>query len=230
MVKPADVIVINDLWVRDPSAQKWIELPRRSLEALREPLEEGWITISRSEATIRFPSVFLLIAAMNPCPCGYSLHPRRVCHCSPERIRRYLEKVSGPLLDRIDVRLEIQAADTAEMLATAPQPGGDTHSFLELVETARSFQDQQGRSTSNRYLEWSDRQGWAPLARAAERLLYSTATQFNLSTRGLTRVLRLARTIADTEGSTLIEERYLLEALEYRCPGGGEGVWEMMGV
>ncbi len=192
------------------------EFQRRALEALREPLEEGSITISRASATLCFPASFLLVAAMNPCPCGFHRHPRVPCHCPPERIRRYMEKISGPLLDRIDVRLQVRSPASEELLAGRSHDGGDTRSLAALVRQTLAFQANSGRRVPNRALEWADRRGWAPLTKRAERLLNATAADLALTGRGLTRVLRLARTIADASQVETIDERHLLEALEYR--------------
>ncbi|MFN0058254.1 MAG: YifB family Mg chelatase-like AAA ATPase [Planctomycetota bacterium] len=206
------------------------EFQRRSLEALREPLEEGQITISRAAGSLRFPASFLLVAAMNPCPCGYYMHPRRRCGCLGERIRRYLEKVSGPLLDRIDLRIEVAAPSSGEMLAAAGarDPIGSA-ALRAIVDRAVEFRRREGRPQPNRFLEWTTRREWAPMATTAERLLARSATELDLSTRGLTRVLRLARTIADTEAERSIADRHLHEALEYRTPRGGAGMFSTLG-
>lgn len=205
------------------------EYPRTALEALREPLEEGEITVSRSQASLRFPAAFLLVAAMNPCPCGYYLHPRRRCTCLPDRVRRYLERVSGPLLDRIDLRLEVQSPTTASLLDESPRSDRSTADMRAQVERTLSFRRERGQDTPNRELPWADRSSWAPLDRPARRLLESAAVETDLSTRGLTRVLRLARTIADADQSESLGERHILAAFELRCPRGGEGMFELLG-
>ncbi|MFQ5654030.1 MAG: YifB family Mg chelatase-like AAA ATPase [Planctomycetota bacterium] len=205
------------------------EFPRRSLEALREPMEEGRISICRARCSLTFPAAFLLVAAMNPCPCGYALHPRRSCHCSAERIRRYLEGVSGPLLDRIDIRLEVQSVEGSTLLSARPGKAEGSAALRGLVERAIRYRAFTGRRGPNSRLTWSDRRGWAPLSAAAEGLLAASAGDLDLSTRGLTRVLRVARTIADAESSGSLEERHLLEALEYRSPRSGEGFFSLLG-
>lgn len=200
------------------------EFPRASLEALREPLEGGQITIARARATLTFPASFLLVAAMNPCPCGHAMSRKRVCECRPNRIRGYVEKVSGPLLDRIDMRLEVQSVPGAELLAAGSRRrdnGGGTVELRRAVTAANQFRVQQGRRTVNCALEWRDRDTWAPLTSTAGRLLRDTADELDLSTRSLTRVLRLARTVADLEPQEELDERHILEALEYHSPRGG---------
>jgi len=198
------------------------EFPRRCLEALREPLEEGRITIARSGATLTFPARFILIAAMNPCPCGYATHPTRRCRCSAERIHRYLEGLSGPLLDRIDVRLAVEGMAGETLLGARPG-SDDTPALREAVAGATAFRRSRGQAFPNRALDWESRSRWAPLSRGAERLLLENARELELSTRGITRVLRLARTCADLGECRTVEERHLLEALEHRAPRGGHG-------
>lgn len=198
------------------------EFPRRSLEALREPLEEGAITISRAKSSLTFPATFLLVAAMNPCPCGNHRSTRRGCHCSRERVRRYQERISGPLLDRIDLRIEVQSATGADLLAWRPQAQRPTSSaqLRSVVETATNFRRSEQRLAS-RFLMWSDRERWAPLRSEARKLLKETVDELELSTRAITRVLRLARTVADAEAVHELAERHLLEALDLHSPRGG---------
>ncbi len=205
------------------------EFSRRSLEALREPLEEGTITISRSQASLRFPASFFLVAAMNPCPCGYYSHPRRQCQCSTAAVRSYLERVSGPLLDRIDIRLEVQSTSSSDMLLKLQGSHTSTEQLSQLVNRATAFRLEDNRPRPNSTLEWSNREEWAPLSANARRLLIDTASERDLSSRGLTRVLRLARTIADAEESQGLEERHLFESLEYRSPRGGDGMFALLG-
>lgn len=199
------------------------EFPRRSLEALREPLEEGAITIARSRASLRFPAAFLLVAAMNPCPCGHFMTGRDTCRCQPERVRRYLEKVSGPLLDRIDLRIEVRSTSGADLLRPPQSTPLDTASLRELVNRATKYRLEQGRSTWNRDLEWKDREVWAPLARSAETLLRETAQDLQMSTRSLTRVLRMARTLGDVEGVATLGDHHLMAALDLHTPASRRG-------
>lgn len=205
------------------------EYPRAALEALREPLEEGEITVSRSQASLRFPARFLLVAAMNPCPCGYYLHPKRRCGCSPERVRRYLERVSGPLLDRIDVRLEVQSPSSSLLLRDSTGGDRSTEEMAEVVQRTIRFARTRGQSGLNRQLQWAHREQWAPLTKGARQFLERAAEEMDLSTRGLTRVLRLARTVADAEETNTISDRHLYTALDLRCPRNGEGMLELLG-
>lgn len=198
------------------------EYPRRCLEALREPLEEGRIVIARSAATLTFPARFLLVAAMNPCPCGFATHPTRRCRCSAERIHRYLDGLSGPLLDRIDLRLSVEGL-AGESLLAARREKDDTPALRRAVHTAIEFRRERGQPVPNRALDWDSRERWAPLSDRARDLLLDNSRDLELSTRGITRVLRIARTVADLEASPVLEERHLLEALSHRAPRGGEG-------
>ena len=198
------------------------EFPKRCLEALREPLEEGQITIARSGASLTFPARFLMVAAMNPCPCGYATHPRKRCRCGAERIARYLDGLSGPLLDRIDLRLAVEGMSGESLLAARPERD-ETPELCRSVATALACRQARQQPFPNRALDWESRSRWAPLSAGAEGLLSRSARELDLSTRGMTRVLRVGRTCADFEGSEKLEERHLLEALEYRAPRGGHG-------
>ncbi len=198
------------------------EFSRRCLEALREPVEEGEIAIARSSGTLVFPARFILIAAMNPCPCGYATHPTRRCRCSADRIHRYLDGLSGPLLDRIDVRLAVEGLQ-GETLLRSGAVEDDTAALRAAVARATEFRRARGQSVPNRALTWESREKWAPLSDGSRRLLIGSARDLELSTRGITRVLRLGRTCADLEESETLEERHLLEALQVRAPRGGAG-------
>ena len=210
---------------------EFAEYPRRALEALREPLEEGNVTVSRARGSCTFPARFTLVAAMNPCPCGHYRNPRRSCHCTAEQVRRYLAKISGPLLDRLDLRLEVRPPASSDLLRGGG--GSDarrtTAELRELVERAAAHRERHGRAGSNRSLEWKERDRWAPLTPAALELLAHTADERDLSTRALTRVLRMTRTIGDVQGEEELREAHVLEALEYHTPGGGAGFYTWLG-
>ena len=201
------------------------EFPRRSLEALREPLEEGQIRIARARFSLTFPAAIRLVAAMNPCPCGYHGHPRRPCHCSADRIQRYLTRISGPLLDRIDLRLEAPAPSPHELFTapSRPAPDGD---LRELMQRTRAFGERRGAPRGP--LRWADREHWALLDRAATGVLKKMAEECDLSPRALTRLLRVARTIADADERERIAPRHLLEARELHTPRRG-GFLSMLG-
>ncbi|MCX5592460.1 YifB family Mg chelatase-like AAA ATPase [Alcaligenes endophyticus] len=188
------------------------EFERRALEALREPLEAGVVCIARASGRVEFPAHFQLIAAMNPCPCGWSGHKHRTCRCTPERKQRYQQKISGPILDRID--MQIFLSDTPEQWESAPQ--GEPSAIIRVrVEKARARQlERQGRL--NAALGASGLAVYAQVDAAAEQLLGQAMRRWQWSGRVRHRVLRLARTLADLHESELIQVAHLSEAMSYR--------------
>lgn len=192
------------------------EYPRAALEALREPLEAGRITISRAARQATFPARFQLVAAMNPCPCGWLgafAASGRDCRCTPDAIARYQGKLSGPLLDRIDLQVEVPAVKPAAMLA-APE-GDDSATVSARVAAARRRQAAR-QGCENAALEGAALVEHVALDAAAERLLQSAAERLGWSGRRLHRALRVARTLADLEGSRKIASAHVAEALQYR--------------
>ena len=190
------------------------EFPRAALEALREPLETGQITISRAARQAQFPARFQLVAAMNPCPCGWlgaAASLGRDCRCSPQAIDRYQGRLSGPLLDRIDLQVEVLATPASELMAL-PQ-GEDSATVAHRVSQARQIQWRRQSSTNAR-LGAGELDRHCALDDAATRLLRSAAEQFGWSGRRLHRCLKVARTIADLAGSTLIGSPHIAEALQ----------------
>jgi magnesium chelatase family protein len=191
------------------------EFDRKVLESLREPLERGEIHIARATRQATFPARFQLIAAMNPCPCGWQGHPNGRCHCTPEQIRRYRGRLSGPILDRLDLLIEVPALST-DILA---QVGGgeDSASVRERVEAAMTRQSQR-QGCANARLGPGDTEQYANASPEAICLLRQAAERLSLSARSWHRVLKVARTIADLAGSARIEKPHLAEALQYRRP------------
>jgi magnesium chelatase family protein len=189
------------------------EFDRDVLEALREPLETGRVSISRAARQAHFPARFQLVAAMNPCPCGHCGDRSGRCRCTPERIARYRGRISGPLADRIDIKLEVPAPRETELVA--PVAGESSNSIRSRVEKARHLQtERQGKPNAllgtkeiDRHCE-TDREGDQLLRHALARLL--------LSARGYHRVLRVARTIGDLAGKTSITAEHIAEAIQYR--------------
>lgn len=189
------------------------EFDRRVLEALREPLEQGQIAIARASRRCCFPSRFQLIAAMNPCPCGYQGHPSGKCHCSPEQIQRYRSKISGPLLDRIDLMFEmpvIPASQLTQMLASEASAV-----VAERVKVARDCQLER-QHCLNSQLSVPELQRHAELVAAPLALLNTAIDRLGLSARAGHRVWRVARTLADLAGAERIETGHLAEAMSYR--------------
>ena len=195
------------------------ELPewsRAALEVLREPLESGRITISRAGRSAEFPARFQLVAAMNPCPCGYAGDPSARCRCTPDMVARYWGRLSGPLLDRIDLHLAMARLPPAQLRADAP-PGEASARVRERVDAARQRQHARGTGL-NAHLPPAALGACCALADAEQALLEQAAERLQLTARSLHRVLRVARTIADLDGSTDIGRPHLAEALGFRAP------------
>lgn len=193
------------------------EFPRHVLEVMRQPLEDGTITVSRASATYQFPAQFLLVAAQNPCPCGYDGDPSNTCSCSPSQINRYRTKISGPLLDRIDLIVEVAKTERKALFET--QTEEDTKTVAKRVKTAREI---QARRFTNSYCSCNHEMDnklvkeFCKLDAEIEELASKAYSHFNLSARSYMRVLKVARTIADLDGSKDIRKSHFTEALQYR--------------
>ena len=193
------------------------EFNRRTLEVLRQPLEDGTVTISRALNSTTFPADFMLIAAFNPCPCGYRNDPRRDCHCSIPQIERYMGKISGPLLDRIDIHIEVPAVPFKEL--SADRGGTSSGDMREQVVTARAHQAQRFTGSRTRYnAQMSSRQirTFCKLTEDCQNLLKDSVNNLGLSARAHDKVLRVARTIADLDNSPEITAGHINEAINYR--------------
>ncbi|CRM90419.1 Competence protein ComM [Pseudomonas sp. 22 E 5] len=189
------------------------EFDRKVLEVLREPLESGHIVISRARDRVSFPARFQLVAAMNPCPCGYLGEPSGRCRCTPEQIQRYRNKLSGPLLDRIDLHLTVAREATA--LNPLPQDGDNTATASTEVAEARERQ-QKRQGCANAFLDLPGLRKHCQLAKADESWLESACERLTLSLRAAHRLLKVARTLADLERVENIARHHLQEALQYR--------------
>lgn len=189
------------------------EFERRVLEVLREPMETGEIAISRAARQVRFPARFQVVAAMNPCPCGYHGHPSIECQCTPQQVLRYRARISGPLLDRFDLHVEVPVQG-GEVLMQSGSAGESSAVVAERVNLARSRQTRRGganASLAGRHLERA-----CALDTEGQRLLTGAMDRLGLSARALHRILRVARTLADLEGSGPVGQGHLVEALGYR--------------
>jgi magnesium chelatase family protein len=194
------------------------EFRRSTLETLRQPLESGQVVISRAAGTMTFPCRFMLAAAMNPCPCGYLGDRRRSCTCSPAQIARYRQKISGPLLDRFDLLMEVPAVDPA-LLASAPN-GESSAPIRERVMRARKIQEKRYTGThinNNARLSGKNLQKYCPVSETGRQILLHAVEELALSARAYDRILKVARTIADLAGTEDIRDEHLYEAVQYRA-------------
>jgi magnesium chelatase family protein len=189
------------------------EFDRRVLEVLREPMESGEIVISRATRRVTYPAQFQVIGAMNPCPCGYLGHPSVECHCTPQQVVRYRAKVSGPLLDRFDLHVEVPV-QSPKLLMTSASDSENSQSVRQRVNRARDRQNSRG--VVNALLSGRELGRHCTLDSASEALLTGAMERLGLSARALHRILRVARTLADLEGADTIAQPHLVEALGYR--------------
>ncbi|MBL0058712.1 MAG: YifB family Mg chelatase-like AAA ATPase [Elusimicrobia bacterium] len=194
------------------------EFDRHVLEVLRQPLEEGAVTVSRAAKTVSFPARFTLVAAMNPCPCGYEGHPDRECVCAPFAIRKYRAKISGPLLDRIDMHIEVPALRLAE-LTEDPPPSEGTAAVRERVLAARGRQRARlgpRGAGANALMGVKEVKLHCKLDAGSKTLLKAAVSRLGLSARSFDRILKVARTIADLTGDVALREEHVAEAVGYR--------------
>ncbi len=193
------------------------EFPRHVLEVLRQPLEDQSITIARTQMTLSFPSSFVLVAAMNPCPCGYAGDPQRECLCTPAQIQRYMSRISGPLLDRIDIQVAVPRVQYRELREETPVESSASirERIVRVRERQRSRLGNDGVLVNARM---SPRQveRHCRLEPECSRLLERAVNRLGLSARGWNRVLKVSRTIADLEGIETIQTRHVAEAIQYR--------------
>ncbi|MBF0215529.1 MAG: YifB family Mg chelatase-like AAA ATPase [Candidatus Omnitrophica bacterium] len=196
------------------------EYRRDVIETLRQPLESGEISISRAERSIKYPSRFILIAAMNPCPCGNLTDPKKECRCNPGQIQKYLSKISGPLLDRIDIHLEVPRLNYEQL--SGKRSGETTSRVKQRVLKARAIQRERFAEKSchlaiNAYMSPKELDKHSVLSKEAEYILKTVILEMGLSARAYDKILKLSRTIADMEGSEVINTHNVSEAIGYRC-------------
>jgi magnesium chelatase family protein len=197
------------------------EFPRGVLEALRQPMEDGHLTISRSRERVCYPSRFMLVASANPCPCGYLYHPKKSCICTQREIEKYKKRISGPLLDRIDLYVEVPVVNIKE-LSKSQQLRNTSTSSVEIkarVEKGRQVQKNRFRQEeiyTNAEMKNAHIKKYCHLSKEVKQLLLQAGIAFALSARSYFKMIRVARTIADLEGSQNIDVCHMAEALQYR--------------
>ncbi len=197
------------------------EFPRSVLEALRQPLEDGLVTIARASGRVKYPARFILIASANPCPCGYLNHPQKECFCSPREIKRYCKRISGPILDRIDLHVEVPAVNVDEL-----KKSGRANRFLEnslsirkRVSKAKKIQEERFKKESiysNAEMRNKEIEKYASLSAQVEKVLVQAARHLYFSARSFYKLIKIARTIADLEQKKDIQVAHMAEALQYR--------------
>ena len=196
------------------------EYKRSALEVMRQPLEDRHITVARTKETVDYPASFMLVAAMNPCPCGHygENNPAHPCTCTPAQVHRYMSKISGPLLDRIDIQCEIEAVPYDQLKDA--QPGESSAAMRERVLRARATQNERFKHSKlvhcNAMMSTKMVRQYCALDAECDKLLEFTMTKLGLSARAYDRILKVARTIADIEGTADIQKKHLLEAISYR--------------
>lgn len=193
------------------------EFGRNVLEVMRQPLEERNITISRSRYSVNYPSNFMLVSAMNPCPCGYMTHPDKKCTCNQGDIRRYLNRISGPLLDRIDIHIEVMPVSFNEL--THKKTGDKSSAIRERVTTARNIQTERFKDDaifSNAMMNSKQTEKYCVLDDDSKAILGKVIDKMGLSARAYSKILKLSRTIADLDNKENIGISHLMEAIQYR--------------
>ena len=200
------------------------EFKKHVLEVLRQPVEDMKVTISRAASTITYPASFMLIAAMNPCPCGYHSDPKHECNCSVQNIKRYRSKISGPLLDRIDIHVEVPAVPYKDLVGkNLPEP---SENIRKRVSAARKIQSQRltgAKIYCNAQMSSRHIRKYCQIDQVCDALLETAIEKLGLSARAYNRIIKIARTIADLEGESDIRVNHISEAVQYRSLDRGKG-------
>jgi magnesium chelatase family protein len=196
------------------------EFPRSALEAMRQPLEDGKLTISRSRERVSYPSRFMLIASSNPCPCGYLNHPDKECDCTPRQVKRYQKKISGPILDRIDLHVEVPSVDVEKLKEQRRKEDNEKSvQIRKRVDKARKRQEKRFKKEAihtNAEMKNRHVKKYCKLPEKSEEILSQAASKFNLSARSYFKMIKVAQTIADLDNSEVIKVNHIAEALQYR--------------
>lgn len=202
------------------------EFQRSTLEALRQPLEDGFVAISRSKERVVYPAKNMFVASANPCPCGYLYHKEKECTCTQREIEKYRKRVSGPILDRIDMHIEVPDIDTKELSFNEKKEEAESSEIVrKRVERVRNIQKERFKKEkilTNAEMRNKEIKKYAMLKAGAEKFLISASSKFSLSARAYFKIIKLARTIADLEGETEITENHIAEALQYKIQEDGK--------
>lgn len=193
------------------------EFERKTLEVLRQPLETGSVTISRAMNTVSYPARMILVSSLNPCPCGYFTDKSKKCRCTPHQIQSYMSKISGPLLDRMDIHIEVPAVHYSELMSEKDVQSSED--IRRKVMAARNIQKERYKDcpvTVNAQLFSRHMKKWCVLKKEAESLLFQAMTELGISARGHSKILKVARTIADLDESEMIRSEHISEAIQYR--------------
>jgi magnesium chelatase family protein len=194
------------------------EFKRTVLEVMRQPLEDRVVTISRAKSTVDYPASFMLVSSMNPCPCGYYNHPEKDCLCPPGIVQKYLNKISGPLLDRIDLHVEVTPVSFSEL--SSKEKGESSKDIREKVILSREIQEKRfsksEKTYSNSHMNSKQLQEFCKLDNESSDMLKTAMEKLNLSARAYDRILKVSRTIADLDASENIESQHIAEAIQYR--------------
>jgi magnesium chelatase family protein len=189
------------------------------LEALRQPLEDGYVTVSRAKQRVRFPSRFMLVAALNPCPCGFYGDPNNECKCTYQQIIKYQKKISGPMLDRIDIHIDVPAVKAAKIVSEETSSEESSKKIRDRILKAR--QKQSARFLNSKLVANSDMgnrdiKDLCEIDNDAKEILKQALLKLSLSARAYHKVIKIAQTIADLDAQSIIQRHHVLEALQYR--------------
>lgn len=194
---------------------EFTEFKRDVLEVLRQPLEERVVSIARAQHTVSFPASFLLVAAINPCPCGFAMDKKRTCICTEQQIKKYMQKISGPLLDRIDLQISVPSIDYKSIINNSNNNLSSKDIYKD-IDIAINIQKKRNSGIYNAYLESTDINKYCILTDKAKELIKNIFDMLNLTMRSYHKMLKVARTIADLQSNNLIDEHHIKEALSYR--------------
>ncbi len=196
------------------------EFDKKTLDIMRQPLEDRVVTITRASGTVTYPCRFMLVGAMNPCPCGYYGHPKRKCTCTPRQVQQYLSRISGPLMERFDMHLEVEPVEFSDLSDTKiPESSAEVR---KRVQAARTIQEERFRGTDitcNAQIPAGHLQTYCPMTDGAKAVVQSAFDRLGLSARSYDRILKLARTVADMSGSDTIERSHAAAAIQYGSMG-----------